>query len=190
MVSPCRQSILDDLTLPAAAVPSATSFQFRLPVSEAISGPSLYRRLCRNCDPPDATRNCGALERTARPFRRMCAVAPGVQKIWSTRGRVIARLNFRAIRGGAIRICNQPVGNLDRAREAGTHHRLRMEAAARRAVAVGPAYPITSSARTSTDGGIVNPSALAAVLLTISSSLVGNSTGRSPGLAPLKILVT
>jgi hypothetical protein len=52
------------------------------------------------------------------------------------------------------------------------------------------AYSITSSARTSTDGGIINPSALAALLLMISSSLVGNSTGRSPGWAPLRILCT
>ena len=51
-------------------------------------------------------------------------------------------------------------------------------------------YSITSSARTRTDGGIFNPSALAALLLTINSSLVGNSTGRSPGLAPLRIFFT
>src|SRR5437667_8882344 len=35
-------------------------------------------------------------------------------------------------------------------------------------------YSITSSARTSTDGEIINPSALAALLWIISSSLVGN----------------
>ena len=52
------------------------------------------------------------------------------------------------------------------------------------------AHSITSSARTRTSGGIFNPSALAALLLTINSSLVGNSTGRSPGLAPLRILFT
>jgi hypothetical protein len=49
-------------------------------------------------------------------------------------------------------------------------------------------YPITSSARTRTDQGIGNPIASAALLLIISSSLAGNSTGRSPGLAPLRIL--
>jgi hypothetical protein len=54
----------------------------------------------------------------------------------------------------------------------------------------GAVYSITSSARTRTSGGIFNPSALAALLLTINSSLVGNSTGRSPGLAPLRILFT
>src|SRR6516164_4006198 len=51
-------------------------------------------------------------------------------------------------------------------------------------------YSITSSARTSTDGGIINPRAFAALSLMTSSSLVGNSTGKSPGLAPLRILFT
>ncbi len=51
-------------------------------------------------------------------------------------------------------------------------------------------HSITSSARTRTEGGIFKPSALAAWLLTTNSSLVGNSTGRSPGLAPLRILLT
>ena len=36
-----------------------------------------------------------------------------------------------------------------------------------------PLHSITSSARTRTDGGMFNPSALAALLLTISSSLYG-----------------
>src|SRR5258708_18667610 len=51
-------------------------------------------------------------------------------------------------------------------------------------------HSITSSARTSTDGGIINPRAFAALPLITSSSLVGNSTGKSPGLAPLRILFT
>ena len=49
---------------------------------------------------------------------------------------------------------------------------------------------ITSSARASTDGGIVRPSALAVLRLMTSSNLVGCSTGRSAGLAPLRILST
>src|SRR5215510_2227736 len=44
-----------------------------------------------------------------------------------------------------------------------------------------------SSARTRTDGGIVRPSALAVLALITSSNLVGCSTGRSAGLAPLRI---
>jgi hypothetical protein len=51
-------------------------------------------------------------------------------------------------------------------------------------------YSINSSARASSVGGIVMPSALAVLRLTISSSLVGSSTGRSPGLAPFRILST
>jgi hypothetical protein len=52
------------------------------------------------------------------------------------------------------------------------------------------AYSITSSARTSNEGGTVRPSALAVFMLMMSSNLVGCSTGRSAGLAPLRILST
>src|SRR5262245_17803189 len=51
-------------------------------------------------------------------------------------------------------------------------------------------YSITWSARSSSAGGIVNPSALAVLRLITSSNLVGCSTGRSAGLAPLRILST
>src|SRR5882757_6996550 len=51
-------------------------------------------------------------------------------------------------------------------------------------------YSITSSARARSVGGISNPSAFAALRLMINSSLFGNSTGRSDGLAPLRILTT
>src|SRR5215469_6308126 len=47
---------------------------------------------------------------------------------------------------------------------------------------------ITSSARASSDGGIVSPRALAVLRLMRSSSLAGCSTGRSPGFAPRRIL--
>jgi hypothetical protein len=50
------------------------------------------------------------------------------------------------------------------------------------------AYWITSSARDSSDGGIVRPSALAVLRLMTSSNFVGCSTGRSAGFAPLRIL--
>src|SRR5215471_4198560 len=49
-------------------------------------------------------------------------------------------------------------------------------------------YSITSSARASSVGGTVRPSAFAALRLMTSSNLVGCSIGRSAGLAPLKIL--
>ncbi len=51
-------------------------------------------------------------------------------------------------------------------------------------------HSITSSARPSSDRGIVRPRALAVLRLITSSNLVGCSTGRSPGLAPLRILST
>src|SRR5207247_4484488 len=45
---------------------------------------------------------------------------------------------------------------------------------------------ITSSARCSSDGGMVSPSALAVLRLITSSNLVGCSTGRSAGLTPFR----
>ena len=49
---------------------------------------------------------------------------------------------------------------------------------------------MTSSARASSIGGMVMPSALAALRLMTNSNLVGNSTDKSPGLLPFKILST
>ena len=51
-------------------------------------------------------------------------------------------------------------------------------------------YSITTSARSSTAGGITKPSACAVLKLTANSNLVGCSTGMSPGGVPLKILRT
>jgi hypothetical protein len=51
-------------------------------------------------------------------------------------------------------------------------------------------YSITWSARPSSDGGIVSPSAFAVLRLITSSNLVGCSTGRSAGFVPLRILST
>jgi len=51
-------------------------------------------------------------------------------------------------------------------------------------------HGMISSARTKNDWGIVSPSALAVLRLITSSNLVGCSTGRSAGLAPLRILST
>jgi len=51
-------------------------------------------------------------------------------------------------------------------------------------------YPITSSARASSVGGKSRPSVLAVPRLTTRSNLVGCSTGRSAGLAPLRIRST
>src|SRR5262249_25281267 len=51
-------------------------------------------------------------------------------------------------------------------------------------------HSMTSSARARIDGGIVSPSDRAVLRLTTSSNLVGRSTGRSAGFAPLRILST
>src|SRR5262249_33383989 len=51
-------------------------------------------------------------------------------------------------------------------------------------------YSITRSARASSDGGIVSPSAFAVLRLMTSSNFVGCSTGRSAGLAPFKTRAT
>jgi len=48
-------------------------------------------------------------------------------------------------------------------------------------------HSITSSARARIEGGTVSPSALAVLRLTTSSKVVGCTTGRSAGLAPLRI---
>jgi len=47
-------------------------------------------------------------------------------------------------------------------------------------------YPITWSARSSSECGIVSPRALAVFRLMTSSNFVGCSTGRSAGLVPLR----
>jgi len=52
------------------------------------------------------------------------------------------------------------------------------------------AYSITRSARSRIDGGIVSPKASAVLRLIINSNLVGCSTGKSLGRAPLRILST
>jgi hypothetical protein len=51
-------------------------------------------------------------------------------------------------------------------------------------------YSITASARSRNDSEIANPSTLAVLRLTTSSNLVGNSIGKSPGLAPPRIRCT
>ncbi len=51
-------------------------------------------------------------------------------------------------------------------------------------------YWITSSAWKRSVGGMVRPSALAVLRLRTNSNFIGCSIGRSPGLAPLRILST
>jgi hypothetical protein len=54
---------------------------------------------------------------------------------------------------------------------------------------VAAVHSITSSARARRNDGSVNPMSRAALALTISSNLVGCSTGMSAGFAPLRILL-
>ena len=51
-------------------------------------------------------------------------------------------------------------------------------------------YSMIWSARSSTDCGIVRPNALAVLRLITNSNLVGCSMGKSPAIAPFKILST
>jgi len=53
-----------------------------------------------------------------------------------------------------------------------------------------PSHSITSSARASSVGGTIIPSAFAVFKLITSSNLISCSTGRSAGFAPLTILST
>ena len=52
---------------------------------------------------------------------------------------------------------------------------------------MAPGHSITSSARESTDGGTVRPSALAVFRLITVSNLVGACTGRSAGFSPFRM---
>src|SRR5262249_32788987 len=53
-----------------------------------------------------------------------------------------------------------------------------------------PHHSITSSARASRVGGMSMPSAVAVLRLTARSNFAGDSTGKSPGLVPCRILCT
>ena len=66
----------------------------------------------------------------------------------------------------------------------------RRRAAEQRDELAAPFHSITSSARASSDGGTVRPSALAVFRLMTRSNLVGCSTGRLAGFAPRRILST
>ncbi len=84
------------------------------------------------------------------------------------------------------------------AEEADHRHRLLLRAqgarrrhrAAQQEHQLAAPHSMTSSARARIDCGTVRPSALAVLRLTTSSNVVGCSTGRSAGLAPLRIFPT
>src|SRR5476649_1149925 len=70
------------------------------------------------------------------------------------------------------------------------HHRPRSRPANQRDELAAADHSITSSARASSVGGMVRPSALAVLRLIPSSYLVGAYTGRSPGFSPRRIRST
>src|SRR5262249_38823304 len=96
------------------------------------------------------------------------------------------RLPFRAV-GGAENA--DPPDLPRRLRLGGERHEEEQRSRASEELATVH-YWITSSARASTDCGIVRPSALVVLRLITSSNFVGCSMGRSPGLAPFRILST
>src|SRR5262249_8535591 len=97
-----------------------------------------------------------------------------------------AGLSFRIVRsrGHEHADAPDPLGPL----------RARRERPCRRAAEqrdeVAACHSITSSARASSVGGTVTPSALAVLRLMINSTLVACRTGRSPGFSPLRMRAT
>jgi hypothetical protein len=97
-----------------------------------------------------------------------------------------ADLKFRIVRGSRKQHTDAPHSlGLLRAR-----HEWPRSRSAEQRYELAPVHSITSSARLSSDGGTSRPSALAVLRLITSSNFVGRSIGRSPGLAPLRILST
>src|SRR3974390_2017795 len=70
------------------------------------------------------------------------------------------------------------------------YERPRRRRAAEKRDELAPPHSITSSARASTDGGIVRPRAFAVLRLMTSSYLVGTCTGRSTGFSPFRMRST
>jgi hypothetical protein len=88
--------------------------------------------------------------------------------------------------GMSASLRSRPTWGAAVARAAASGHAARR--AAERSKKLKPLHSITSSVRASSTGGISRPSALAALRLITNSILVGCSTGKSAGLAPLRIL--
>src|SRR5271163_3240800 len=90
----------------------------------------------------------------------------------------------------------RPVGQISDPRDPTRRLRPRGErprrrgGAAKRSDEIAPSHSITPSASASNVGGISTPIALAVFRLTIVMNFVACSIGRSPGLAPLRILST
>src|SRR5262245_559145 len=89
--------------------------------------------------------------------------------------------------GSAADVADGRYGLLGLARSRRCH---RHSGAAESRNEIPPLHSITSSARASSDGGTVSPSALAVLRLIASSCLVGACTGRSAGFSPLRMRST
>src|SRR5262245_32468488 len=106
----------------------------------------------------------------------------------------VPRGGFLRIRAGDVRCCDSGMENHD----PGYFSSLRLGGERRGDETEGKSaherppvhYWITSSARSSSGGGMVRPSALAVLRLMMNSNLLGCSTGRSAGFTPLRILPT
>src|SRR5262249_11970712 len=91
----------------------------------------------------------------------------------------------RRRRGDRIRVANHPEPRDSFQRRLGSGSKRRCEETQNPRNEPSPVhYCISSSARTSTDGGTGRPRAFAVLRLIPSSNFVGCSTERSPGLAP------
>ena len=132
--------------------------------SKAASNPGRTSRVPVNCRPKVAI--CTASSCSV-PYEKRSSVGIGFLSV-----RVVHRSTGNATERAGSVSCQSPF-----------QRHLRDSSRSR-------SYSITRSARTRIDGGIVKPSALAVFMLITSSNFVGNSTGRSPGLAPLRILST
>src|SRR5262245_50822757 len=89
------------------------------------------------------------------------------------------------LNGSAADVSDRPDGLLGLCAR---RHRQGRRAADKRDELATPHHSITSSARASSDGGTSMPRALAVLRLITSSNFVACSTGKSAGLAPLRIL--
>ena len=89
------------------------------------------------------------------------------------------------------RVKESPITARGRSKSPNVRHELRRGAPSARCRCWAALYQsMIWSVRSSRDGGIVRPSALAVLRLMTSSNFVGSSTGRSAGFAPLRIRST
>jgi hypothetical protein len=110
-----------------------------------------------------------------------------VQSVTCWRGRPMSEAgSYSAVRRCLLNVCFGSVFGL----RSDISRRPRVPKAALSNRSTAAPYSITSSAMASSVGGTSRPSALAVLRLMTSSNLVGCTTGRSVGFAPLRIRPT